>query len=144
MYEKIPFGLMNAGERSHREMDIAFAEEKDKFVVVYMDDITVYSNSDRDHIKHLEKLFLKCRKFGISLNPENYNFSMQEGKLLGHIISKDGIKIDPDIVKTIQKVEITRNKKDILSFIGQVNFLRRFIPFFCVDSEKCDKYVEED
>ena len=55
---------------------------------------------------------------------------MQEGKLLGHIISKDGIKIYLDRVKAIFKVEITRNKKEIQSFIGQVNFLRRFIPSF--------------
>ena len=87
-----------------------------------MDDISVYSNSDRDHIKHLEKVFLKCRKFGISLNPNKYNFSMQEGKLLGHIISKYGIKIDPDRVKSIHKVGIPRNIKEIRSFIGKVKF----------------------
>ena len=50
-------------------MDITFADERDMFVVIYMDDITVYSRSDREHIKHLEKVFLKCRKYGISLNP---------------------------------------------------------------------------
>ena len=86
-------------------MDIAFAEEKDKFVVVYMDDITVYSRSDKDHIKHLEKVFLKCKRYGISLNPKKSNFALEEGKLLGHIISKDGIKIDPERVSAILKVE---------------------------------------
>ena len=68
---------------------------------MYMDEITVYSKYDRDHIKHLEKVFFKCRKFGISLNPKKSKFSMQDGKLLGHIISKDGIKIDLDRVKSI-------------------------------------------
>ena len=58
MYAKMPFGLMNAGATFQRAMDIAFAEENDKFVVVYMVDITVYSGSDREHIKHLEKVFL--------------------------------------------------------------------------------------
>ena len=55
---------------------------------------------------------------------------MKEGKLLGHIISKDGIKIDPDSIKSILKVGIPRNKKEIQCFIRQVNFLRRFIPSF--------------
>ena len=55
---------------------------------------------------------------------------MKEGKLLGNIISKDGIKIDPDRVKFILKVEVPRNKREIQSFIGQVKFLRRFIPSF--------------
>ena len=85
-------------------MDIAFVEEKDKFVVIYMDDIAIYSRSNRDHLKDLEKVFLKCRRYGISLNPGKSNFSMKEGNLLGHIISKDGIKIDPDRVNTILEV----------------------------------------
>ena len=95
---------MNARENFQREMDIDFAEEKDKFVVMYMDDITVYSKSDRDHLKHLEKVILKCRRYGISLNPRKSNYAMKEAKLLGHIISKDGIRIDPDMVKDILKV----------------------------------------
>ena len=79
-------------------MDIVFEDERDRFVVIYMDDIIVYSRSDREHIKHLEKVFLKCRKYGISLNPRKSNFALEEGKILGHIISKEGIRIDPDRV----------------------------------------------
>ena len=94
-------------------MDISFAEEKDKFVVIYMDDITMFSKSNRDHVKHLEKVFLKCRKYGISLNPRKSKFSLKEGKLLGHIISKDGIKIDPEKVKPILKFEDPRSKKEV-------------------------------
>jgi hypothetical protein len=55
---------------------------------------------------------------------------MPEGKLLGHIISTGGIKIDPKRVEAIQKIEIPRNKKSIQSFIGRINFLRRFVPNF--------------
>ena len=113
MYAKIPFGLMNAGAAFQCAMDIAFTEEKDKFVVVYMDDITFYSTSDREHIKHLEKVFLKCRKYGISLNPRKSNFALEEGKLLGHIISKDGIKTDIERVSAILKVEDPTRKKEI-------------------------------
>ena len=58
------------------------------------------------------------------------NFALEEGKLLGHIISKDGIKIDPQRVDAIQKIAIPRTKKEIQSFIGKVNFLRRFISNF--------------
>ena len=101
---------------------------KDKFVVFYMDDITVYSRSDRKHIRHLEKVFLKSKKYGISLNPRKSNFALEEGKLLGHIISKDGIKIDPERIKEILKVEEPRSKKEVQSFIGQVNFLRSSSP----------------
>ena len=130
MYAKMPFGLMNAGATFQREMDIASSEEKDKFVVIYLDDMTIYSKSDEQHLQHLEWVFLKCKKLAISLNPKKSNFALEEGKLLGHIISKDGIKIDPHRVEAIQKIEIPRTKKEIQSFIGKVNFLRRFISNF--------------
>jgi len=55
---------------------------------------------------------------------------MDEGKLLGHIISKDDIKIDPSRVEAILKIDIPRNKKEVQSFIGKVKFLRRFFPNF--------------
>ena len=113
MYAKMPFGLMNAGATFQRDMDISFADERYRFLVIYMDDITVYSRSDGEHIKHLEKVFLKCRKYGISLNTRKSNFSLEEGKLLGHIISKEGIRIDPERVSSILKVEEPRSKKEV-------------------------------
>jgi len=70
MYSKMPFGLINAGATFQRAMDIAFEGEKDKFVLIYLDDITVYSSSHQDHVKHLKKVFLTCRRFGISVNPK--------------------------------------------------------------------------
>jgi len=128
MYVKMPFGLMNAGETFQRDMDIEFADEKDKFIVIYLDDITAYFAIDEEHIKHLRRAFEKCGKFGISLNPKNSNFSMEEGKLLGHIIYKEGIKVDPSRVEGILNIGIPRSKKEVQSFLGKVNFLRRFIP----------------
>ena len=58
MYSKMPFGLMNVGVTFQRAMDIAFSEEKDKFVVIYLDDITVYSKYDEKHLQHLGKVGL--------------------------------------------------------------------------------------
>jgi hypothetical protein len=67
-------------------MYIAFTEEKYKFIVIYLDYITMYSNSENEHLQHLKQVFEKCRKFGISLNPKKTNFVVKEGKLTGHII----------------------------------------------------------
>ena len=111
-------------------MDITFSEEKDKYVVIYLDDITMFYKFDQDHLQHLRKVFLKCGKFGISLNLKKSHFAMEEGKLLGHIILEKGIKIDPDRVVSIQQICLPRNKKEIQSFLGKVNFLRRFITNF--------------
>ena len=78
----------------------------------------------------MNKFFRSAGKSGVSLNPKKLNFAMKEGKLLGHVISKEHIKIDPNIVSAIIKIDIPRSKKEIQSFLGKVNFLRRFIPNF--------------
>jgi hypothetical protein len=130
MYAKMPFGLMNAGATFQRAMDIAFIGEKDKFVVIYLDDITVFSRSDEEHCCHLRKVFLKCRRFGLSLNPKKSLFSMKEGKLLGHIVSAEGVRIDPSRVEAIQTLSLPRSRKEVQSFLGKINFLRRFVSNF--------------
>ena len=75
-------------------MDLDFVGLKDKFVLIYLDDLTVYSHFHHDHLHHLRKVFLKCRRYGISLNPKKYQFALSEGKLLGHIVSAEGVNID--------------------------------------------------
>jgi hypothetical protein len=130
MDDKMPFGLMNAGVTFQRAMDNAFVSERDKFFVIYLDDLMVFSNLDAEHLVHLRQTFDKCIKFGLSLNPKKSHFAMQEGKLLGHIVSKDGIKFDPKRVKAIDMINNPINRKEIQSFLGKIVFLRRFIPNF--------------
>jgi hypothetical protein len=113
MYEKMPFGLMNAGAMFQREMNIAFVGEKDKFFLIYLDDITIFSGSHEHHLQHLRKTFLKFRSYGISLNPKKSYFALKEGKFLGHIVSANGVRIDPKRVEAIKKLSLPRSKKDI-------------------------------
>ena len=108
-------------------MDIAFVGEKGKFVVVYLDDIIVFSKDDFEDIDHLHRTFDKCRRYGLSLNPQKYLFSLEEGKLLGHIVTKAVVKIDPKRVEVINGISLPRNKKEVHVFLGCINFLRRFI-----------------
>jgi hypothetical protein len=65
MYDKMPFGLMKAGATFQREMEVAFIGENDKFIVIYLDDITIFSKSDDEHSQHLKLTFKKCRRYGI-------------------------------------------------------------------------------
>ena len=65
-YRKIPFGLINVGATFQRAMDISFRGLTSHSVVVYLDDVTVYSKHRSDHLNHLRKVFERCRKFGIS------------------------------------------------------------------------------
>jgi hypothetical protein len=109
----MPLLLMNAGATFQREMDNSFIREKDKFVVIYLDDITVFSKYDKEYYHHLKKVFLKCTKFGLSLNPKKSLFAMKEGKLLGHIISTEGARIDLNRVEAIQTLSFPRSEKAI-------------------------------
>ena len=106
MYEKIPFSLVNAGATFQRAIDLEFIVGKDKFVVIYLDDLTIFYDSNENHLIHIKQTFLKSKEYGLSLNPKNSHFSMQEGKLVGHIVSKDGIEIDPKRVEAIEGISL--------------------------------------
>ena len=100
-YRKMPFGLINAGATFQRAMDIAFRGLINHLVIVYLDDVTVYSKYRPDHINHLRKVFERCRKFRVSLNPKKTIFVVSEGILLGCVVSKHRIMIDPKRTQAI-------------------------------------------
>jgi hypothetical protein len=109
-------------------MDFAFHELMGKIIEIYQDDLTVFSKKRSDHISHLRQAFERCRTYGISLNPAKSILGVDEGKLLGHIIAEDGVKMDLERVEAIQKVPLPQTKKALQSFLVQINFVRRFIP----------------
>ena len=92
---------MNVGATFQRDMDLDFVGLKDKYVLIYLHDLTVYSHNHHDHLHHLRRVFLKCRRFGMPLNPKKSQFALSEGKLLGHIVSAKGVRIDPVRVEAI-------------------------------------------
>ena len=123
----MPFGLINACATFQRAMDIAFRGLINSSVVIYLDDITIYSKHRNKHINHLKNVFKRCRRYSISLNPKKCYFSSSEGKLLGFIVSKKGIHIDPDTIQEIENIPLPHNKKMMQSFLGQINFVKRFV-----------------
>ena len=79
-----------------------FHDMMHKEIEVYVDDMIEKSQGEDDHVVNLRKLFERLRKFQLKLNPAKYTFGATSRKLLGFVISKKGIKIDPDKVRTIQ------------------------------------------
>ena len=73
-YQKMPFGLVNAGATFQQAMYIYFCVLINKSVVVYLDDITIYSKNHLDHISYLKQVFKRCQKYGIYLNPKKSFF----------------------------------------------------------------------
>jgi hypothetical protein len=125
-------------------MDHAFEGLIGKIIAIYQDDLTVFSKDRGDHIKHLRRIFERCRKFGISLNPKKSTFGVDEGKLLGHIVSKEGIRIDPERVQGIQAITPPKDVSSLRSFFGKINFVRRFIPNLAELAKPLNSLLKKD
>ncbi|KAK8695024.1 hypothetical protein V6N13_072566 [Hibiscus sabdariffa] len=111
-YKVMPFGLKNAGETYQRAMVTLFHDVMHKEIEVYVDDMIAKSQMEEEHLQNLRKLFLRLRKYRLRLNPAKCTFAVTSGKLLGFIVSKKGIEVDPDKVKAIQDLSPPQTQKE--------------------------------
>jgi hypothetical protein len=93
----------------------------------YLDDLPAHSSNRSDHVDHLRAIFLRCRFYHIRLNPHKCIFAIESGQLLGFIVSKDGIRVDPLKIKAILALPPPTNLTQLQSLQGKANFLRHFI-----------------
>lgn len=126
-YCKFPFGLKNARATFQRAMSYAFHDIK-HIVQPYLDDLPAHLLHQADHLVHLRAMFMRCRHYRIWLNPHKCVFCIETGRLLGFVVSKSGIHVDPLKVKAIIKLPPPSSLRQLQSLQGKANFLRRFIP----------------
>jgi hypothetical protein len=126
-YARMPFSLKNSGATFQRAMDHASSGFIVKFMEDYQDDLIVHSNTRGDHIHHLRNFFDQCSLYDVSLNKKKCLFVVAQGKLLGHIVCKEGIYIDPEIFKAINELNPLSSKKGVQSFFVKINFAGRFV-----------------
>ena len=132
-FNVLPFGLTNAPACFQRFMDAVLAGLKWKTLLIYLDDICIFSASFEKHLCDVTDVFLRVRNAQLKLKPIKCRLFQREIKYLGHIVTKDGIKPDPDKTKAIQNMPIPKNKSQLLSFLGATGWYRKFIPNFSVD-----------
>jgi len=120
----MPFGLINIGVIFWCAMHIEFKGLMSHSVVVYLNDVILFSKKRFDHLHHLKEIFERCWKYGISLNPKKTIFVVSEGKLLKKIISKDEIPMDPKWNKSIMWILVPNSKKSMQCFFGKINCVR--------------------
>lgn len=120
------FGLRNAAQTFQRFMDEVLQGMEN--VYSYIDDILVFSRSEKEHLEHLKQLFERLTKYGILLNTSKSIFGVSEVTFLGYCVSAEGIKPTDEKVETIRQMEPPTTAKQLRRFLGMVNYYRRFIP----------------
>ena len=108
-------------------MSHAFKEYLCVFLEVFMDDLCVHSLLRQEHIQHLTKVFDQCRIYRICLNPNKYKFMVRQGRILGHIVSTNGITTNQNKIKVIVELPWPLHYKGVQIFMGHCSYYRRFI-----------------
>ncbi|KAA3470565.1 DNA/RNA polymerase superfamily protein [Gossypium australe] len=134
-YLVMPFGLMNAPAVFMDLMNWIFRPYLDRFVVVFIDDILIYSCDESEHAEHLRILFAKFSKC---------EFWLREVSFLGHIVSATSIRVDPRKISAIIDWKPPRNVSEVRSFLGLVGYYRRFMKGFSMIATLMTRLLQKD
>jgi len=126
----MPFSLSNAPSNFMRLMNHVLRDCRGKYVVVYFDDILIYSQSLDDHLRHLREVLLVLRINSLFANSDKCTFYVDRVVCLGFVLNKNGVHVEPEKIKAIQEWPKPQNVGDVRSFHGLASFYRRFVPNF--------------
>jgi hypothetical protein len=123
----MPFGLTNAPATFMRLMHTALGDLLDRFVLVYLDDIMIFSKSAQDHEKHVREVLDRLRSHNLVIKRSKCSFFSRQVEYLGHVISAMGIQPSPAKIAAISQWPAPKSVQDIRKFLGLTGFYRRFI-----------------
>ncbi|WVZ63658.1 hypothetical protein U9M48_013272 [Paspalum notatum var. saurae] len=129
-YLVMSFGLTNAPAFFMYMMNSVFMNELDKFVVVFIDDILIYSKNEEEHEEHLRIVLIRLRDHKLYAKFIKCAFWLKEVSFLGHILSKKGVAVDPSKVECVLNWKQPETVTEIQSFLGLAGYYRRFIKDF--------------
>lgn len=127
IYIAMAFGLKNTGATYQSSMRIIFKEHLRKTIECYVNELAIKSKKKKDHLQDLRMVFDLMRKYKLKMNPIKSFLGVSRGKFLGFIVTLKGIYLDPDKVKTIQKMQPPRNLKELRRLQGRLAYIRHFI-----------------
>ena len=126
-FKVLCFGLTNAPATFQRVMNTIFRPHIGKFVLIYIDDILIMSQSPKEHLVHLRQVLELLRKNKLYAKLSKCELNKPELRFLGHIVGKDGIKVDPAKISVVQNWPQPQSLKELQGFLGLSNYFRRFI-----------------
>ncbi|GJS55762.1 putative reverse transcriptase domain-containing protein [Tanacetum coccineum] len=126
----MPFGLTNAPAIFMDLMNRVCKPYLDKFVIVFIDDILIYSKSEEEHEVHLKAILDLLKKEKLYAKFSKCEFWLQEVQFLGHVVNRDGIHVDPSKVESVKNWKTPESSTEIRSFLGLAGYYRRFIENF--------------
>nr|ABA95128.1 retrotransposon protein, putative, Ty3-gypsy subclass [Oryza sativa Japonica Group] len=138
------FGLTNAPAFFMNLMNKVFMEFLDKFVVVFIDDILIYSKSEEQHEQHLRLVLEKLKEHQLYAKFSKCDFWLSEVKFLGHVISAQGVAVDPSNVESVTKWTPPKTVSQIRSFLGLAGYYRRFIENFSKIAKPMTQLLKKD
>ena len=140
----MPFGLTNAPATFQRLMEPCLRDMHLKWVIIYLDDIIIFSKPPKEHIERLRGVFQKLHEAGLKLKPKKCEFFKTKISYLGHIVSRDGIECDPKKVEAIQNWPRPITVSDVRSYLGFTNYYRRFIHKNAQIAQPLNKLISGD
>ena len=129
-FQVMPFGLCNAPGTFQRLMEFVLAGLQWQTCLVYLDDVIVYSRDFDEHLKRLREVFEGLRQASLKLKPSKCFLLQPRVPYLGHVISAEGVKTDPEKVKAVQQWPVPSKVTDVRSFLGSASYYQRFIKNF--------------
>ena len=129
-YNRMPFGLGGAPSTFQRVMQSIFRDEFLEVLIVYLDDIIVFSQDIKTHLQRLEMVFRKLREHGLKIEAKKCQFFRPKVTYLGHVVSADGVATDPAKTEAVTNWPQPKTLKDLRSFLGFASYYHRFVPHF--------------
>jgi hypothetical protein len=123
----LSFGLTNAPAAFQSVMNDMLMPYVGKFVVVYLDDILIFSKTTKEHLSHLRQVLQTLTKNHFYANPEKCDFIKEEISFLGHRVSANGLKDDPEKVRAVADWKVPKDVHGVRSFLGLAKYFRRFL-----------------
>jgi hypothetical protein len=138
------FGLTNAAATFQHIMNTIFNDLLRKYVLVFMDDIPIYSSTLEDHVRHLTSVLQIIANNQFFIKESRCLFAEQSLEYLGHVITSEGIATDPSKVQAVNQWPIPRNVKELREFLGLASYYRRFIQNYGILSRPLTNLLRKD